>query len=192
MQIQVCDNLKATFLGKEISCLIGKAGMTADKREGDLKTPIGIIRPLAVLYRAGKVVRPFSRLPTMKIRPFDGWCDDPRDKKYNQPVRFPYRARCETLYRTDHVYDLVLITDYNYPAAVKGKGSAIFIHLQRKDGSGTEGCLAFRPNDLKKIVSRVNLESYFFTSSLKDGLNAYEKLRMRLQARKKLTASARR
>ena len=52
------------------------------------------------------------------------------------------------------LYDLILLTDWNWPYAVKGRGSAIFIHQWRRPGFPTEGCVALRRADLHRIAPR--------------------------------------
>jgi L,D-peptidoglycan transpeptidase YkuD (ErfK/YbiS/YcfS/YnhG family) len=52
------------------------------------------------------------------------------------------------LRRGDPLYDLVLPLDWNWPEAVPGQGSAIFIHQWRRPGFPTAGCLAFSRKDL--------------------------------------------
>ena len=89
------------------------------------------------------------------IGPGDLWSDDPRDPDYNHMVRAPYAPSHEKLRRADPLYDLVLITDWNWPHAVPGRGSAIFLHRWRRPGHPTAGCVAFAPRDLMWIVRRL-------------------------------------
>ena len=86
------------------------------------------------------------------IRPGDLWSDDPADPAYNHPVRVPHRFGHEQLRRADPLYDLVLITDWNYPVTTAGMGSAIFLHRWRKTCHPTAGCVAFAPQDLLWIA----------------------------------------
>ena len=72
-------------------------------------------------------------------------------------VRAPYAPSHEALRRADPLYDLVLLTDWNYPVSVPGKGSAIFIHRWRKPRHPTEGCVAFSETDLHWIAQRVEI-----------------------------------
>lgn len=70
-------------------------------------------------------------------------------------VRAPFPASAETLRRADRLYDLVLLTDWNWPQAQRGAGSAIFLHRWRRPGYPTEGCVAFRPDHLLWIAQRL-------------------------------------
>lgn len=128
-------------------CAVGRAGLTADKREGDGATPIGTWPLRRLLYRGDRLDRPATALPDQAIARDDGWCDAPDDPAYNQPVGLPYAASHEELWRTDAIYDLVVVLGYNDAPVTAGLGSAIFLHLARDDFSGTEGCVALeRPN----------------------------------------------
>ena len=93
------------------------------------------------------------------IRPGDLWSDDPNHEDYNLMVRAPYPQSHEALRRADPLYDLVLLTDWNWPNAVKCRGSAIFLHRWRRPGYPTEGCVAFRPDHLLQIACRIRLET---------------------------------
>ena len=83
------------------------------------------------------------------------WSDDPQDPAYNQLVHAPHGASHEHLRRADPLYDLVILTDWNWPEAEAGRGSAIFLHQWRRRGYPTEGCVAFARQDLWEIAARV-------------------------------------
>ncbi|MCA8906118.1 MAG: hypothetical protein KDA43_15105, partial [Hyphomonas sp.] len=70
----------------------------------------------------------------------------------NRPVKRPYPASHEQLWRDDHVYDLIVELGYNDDPPVAGRGSAIFMHLAREDWSGTEGCVALAYQDLLDVL----------------------------------------
>nr|WP_283254940.1 L,D-transpeptidase family protein [Marivita sp. GX14005] len=141
------------FAGRYWPCSIGRGGISSEKREGDGATPVGTHRITGMLYRPDRIVRPADW--AMPIRPGDLWSDDPKDAAYNSLVRAPYAASHESLRRADPLYDLVLLTDWNWPRAVPGRGSAIFLHRWRRPGYPTEGCVAFRPRDLRRIAGMI-------------------------------------
>ncbi|RLJ51907.1 L,D-peptidoglycan transpeptidase YkuD (ErfK/YbiS/YcfS/YnhG family) [Litoreibacter meonggei] len=143
------------FMGRLFSCSIGKGGLSSDKREGDGATPAGVLRIAGMLYRPDRLEAPTTW--ARPIGPADLWSDDPTAADYNQLVRAPYAPSHEALRRADPLYDLILLTDWNYPVSVPGLGSAIFIHRWRKPRHPTEGCVAFSPGDLLWIAQRVNL-----------------------------------
>ena len=135
-------------------CALGAAGIVPLKREGDGATPAGRWTLRRVLYRADRVPRPHAGLPVRALRRNDGWCDDPADRNYNRPVRLPYAARTETLWRDDHLYDIIVVLDHNERPRVRGSGSAVFLHVAREGLAATKGCVALRPRDLVQILAR--------------------------------------
>ena len=136
-------------------CALGKGGVKTRKREGDGATPSGTLRALQ-LYR--RPDRPMVRtvIPVRTTSRVMGWCDDCASPLYNQPVTLPFNASHEKLWREDHLYDLVIDTDYNRRPALKGRGSAIFIHLARPNYHPTEGCIAFKRRDLQRLLGMIN------------------------------------
>ncbi|MDJ1009383.1 MAG: L,D-transpeptidase family protein [Paracoccaceae bacterium] len=141
------------FLGRRFPCTLGRGGVSATKREGDGATPRGRHRLIGMLYRPDRIARPADW--ALPIRPRDIWSDDPADPDYNLMGTFPRATSHERLFRADRLYDLVILTDWNWPYAVKGRGSAIFIHRWRKPGHPTEGCVALAPGHLSWIAPRI-------------------------------------
>ena len=134
-------------------CALGRGGSLAIKREGDGATPIGVWPVRRVYYRADRVRRPRCRVPVQAIRPADGWCDAPADRNYNRLVHHPYPASAERLWRDDHLYDLVVVLGHNDRPRRRGMGSAIFMHLARASFTPTEGCVAMRERDLRRVLA---------------------------------------
>lgn len=145
------------FLGRHFPCTIGRGGIVNRKREGDGGTPAGVHRIVGMLYRPDRMARPTDW--ALPIGPGDLWSDDVRDEDYNQMVRAPHPFSHEALRRADPLYDLVLITDWNWPQAVPGRGSAIFMHRWRRPGAPTAGCVALAPLDLLWIARRLRPQS---------------------------------
>ena len=141
------------FRGRIYPCTIGKTGLTTHKREGDGATPRGVHRIAGMLYRPDRIAQPVPW--AIPIRPGDLWSDDTGDVHYNLMVRAPYTPSHEMLRRADPLYDLVLLTDWNWPDAVKGRGSAIFVHQWRRPGYPTEGCVAFKRTHLHEIARQI-------------------------------------
>ena len=147
------------FQGRRFACTIGRGGVVAAerKREGDGGTPAGIHRIVGMLYRPDRMARPTDW--TLPIGPMDLWSDDVRDPDYNLMVRAPHGFSHEHLRRADPQYDLVLITDWNWPYSVPGRGSAIFLHRWRRPCAPTAGCVALAPQDLLWIAQRLRHQS---------------------------------
>lgn len=147
--------------GVAYACTIGRAGLAeaGQKREGDLKTPRGQFAMRGCYYRPDRLSPPATGLPLIALTPEDGWCDDPAHPLYNQPVKLPFAASHETLWREDGVYDLIIPLGYNDAPIVAGAGSAIFMHIIREDGVGTEGCVALKREDLLSLLPRLTAET---------------------------------
>ncbi|WP_424831657.1 L,D-transpeptidase family protein [Ruegeria sp.] len=141
------------FLGRVFPCAIGKGGLSNSKREGDGATPTGTHRIVGMLYRPDRLVAPTPW--ARPIGPQDLWSDDQSQSDYNQLVQTPYAGSHEYLRRSDPLYDLVLLTDWNWPNAIPGCGSAIFLHQWRRPGFPTEGCVAFRRDHLLWIARQI-------------------------------------
>jgi L,D-peptidoglycan transpeptidase YkuD (ErfK/YbiS/YcfS/YnhG family) len=139
---------------REARCALGRTGIrpAADKHEGDGATPAGLWFLREVLWRPDKISCPISRLRTRSIEFDDGWCDAPTDGAYNRPVRLPYGASAERMWRDDPLYDLIVVLGYNDAPVVAGAGSAIFMHVARPDYAATEGCIALALEDLISLV----------------------------------------
>jgi len=138
-----------------LPCALGRAGVTRAKREGDGASPAGRFRLLGAFYRPDRMPRPRTRLPLRALRPTDGWCDDPSDRRYNRLIRLPEAARHERMWRDDHVYDVVLDVAWNRGPIVRGRGSAIFLHLARPGFAPTEGCVAIEPQKVERLLERL-------------------------------------
>lgn len=145
------------FRNRLIPCAIGRGGIRSNKREGDGATPAGRHRIMGLYYRPDRMQAPTSW--AVPIGPLDLWSDDVNDAAYNHLVRAPYPHSHEVMRRADPLYDLVLITDWNWPVAIPHKGSAIFLHVWRKPHHPTEGCVAFSRENLLWIIQRLTAGS---------------------------------
>ena len=86
--------------------------------------------------------------------------DDPADAAYNQPVRFPFAARAEHLWRADALYDLIVVIGHNDAPPLPVAGSAIFLHVAGAERAGqglaaTEGCVALEAEALRALIGRL-------------------------------------
>ena len=140
----------------KLKCSIGKSGITNSKKEGDLATPKGIFKLGLLYYRKDRNKSLKSKLKKRTIKKHMGWCDDIKSKKYNQEIHFPFKYGAEKLYRKDKFYDIFVNIKYNHSPIVKGKGSAIFLHLTNKKYKATKGCIAIVKKDFLKILPLIN------------------------------------
>jgi L,D-peptidoglycan transpeptidase YkuD (ErfK/YbiS/YcfS/YnhG family) len=134
---------------------IGRSGIKANKREGDGGTPRGRFRLVRLWWRADRWPRPRTLLPVRPIRPINGWCEDPADRHYNQPIRLPKRSTADHLARADRLYDFIIELDHNTRPRVAGRGSAVFMHIARDNFGPTAGCVTLECNRLQKLLSRL-------------------------------------
>jgi len=151
--------VKNGFLANEnlkFKCSIGINGLSNNKREGDGCTPIGDFKITKILYRPDKINDSKFALESEVIKKSDGWCDDINSDLYNQKIEFPFGPSAEHLYRNDDLYDLVCIIDYNLNPIIRGKGSAIFLHVASEDYSPTQGCIALKKEELIQIAIKLD------------------------------------
>ena len=126
---------------------------SGDKQEGDGATPVGLLALRRVLYRPDRLPSPACKVPVKALSPADGWCDDPAHAAYNRPVRLPFNASAEALWRADSVYDIIGILGWNDHPVRPGRGSAIFLHVARLDYAATEGCVALALDELQQVLA---------------------------------------
>ena len=141
----------------KFKCCVGKNGTTNNKKEGDKKTPKGIIKIENLYFRKDRLEKPSTPLKCIEIKKNMGWCNDIRfPKKYNQLFKIKKKIKHEKLKRKDYKYDLLIPIKYNFKNTVIGKGSCIFIHLT-KNYKPTAGCVAIAKKDfliLLKIIKK--------------------------------------
>ena len=149
---------KETLLIDEFKfkCSVGKKGFTRNKKEGDLKTPAGIFELGKIYYRPDRIEKPLSKLQTTTIKKNMGWCDDPKSKDYNKLIKYPFNYKSEKLYRSNNIYDIILVLNFNMHPIKKNKGSAIFIHISNNKYSPTQGCIAIKKKELIKLIKFIN------------------------------------
>ena len=136
-------------------CAIGKRGIGIKRKEGDLITPKGKYKIKYILYRKDRIRKIQSKIKRIAITKSMGWCDDPRSRDYNKLIKLPTNYKYEKLYRKENIYDLILVLNFNMRPIVKKKGSAIFIHIAKKNYKKTEGCVAVNKVSLLKIIKKL-------------------------------------
>lgn len=140
--------------GRRARAAIGAAGISTQKQEGDGATPAGLLPLRRVMYRADRLrAPPVARVPREPLAPTDGWCDDPGSPEYNRKIRLPHHARHEALWRDDTLYDVIGVLGWNDSPVVRGRGSAIFLHLAAPEYRPTAGCVALALPDLLALLA---------------------------------------
>jgi len=138
-----------------IPVVLGRAGIRANKVEGDGATPRGRFRLIRLWWRADRRPRPPTLLPARRITPDLAWCEDTTDRRYNRPFRRAPGEPGDRLWRADGLYDFVIELDHNTRPRVAGRGSAVFIHVTRPNRSPTAGCVALDTRDLRRVLARL-------------------------------------
>ncbi len=153
------DKKFLTYNKYKAKCAVGKRGINFKRKEGDLITPKGKYKIKFILYRKDRVRKIQSKIKKIAIVKNMGWCDDPRSKNYNKLIKLPTEYSCEKLYKKENIYDIILVLNYNMNPIIKNKGSAIFIHVAKKNFKKTEGCIAIKKNYLIKIIKELKVNT---------------------------------
>ncbi len=129
---------------------IGRDGFSADKHEGDLKTPAGKFG-FGTMF--GQQPNPGVKFPYRVADAKSVWVDDTSSPYYNTWREDVALSEGEDLankasYGTAYAYAVDIA--YNTNPVVPGKGSAIFLHVTT--GGGTAGCVSVAQANLLKIL----------------------------------------
>ena len=151
---------KFLYLNKyKIKCAVGKRGITSKKLEGDNKTPIGNFKFKSIFYRKDRINIDKAQLKKIIIKKNMGWCDDTNSRFYNKLIKFPFDFRAEKLWISENIYDVIIIINYNTENIVKKRGSAIFLHIAKKNYTPTKGCIAISKRDMNIVISKINTKT---------------------------------
>ena len=139
----------------KFKCALGKSGIGNKEKEGDNITPKGVFYVNKIYYRKDRLKELSSKFKLIRITKKMGWCDDPKSRKYTQLIKLPTKYSHENLYKKDNAYDLILVLNYNMKPTIKNKGSAIFIHVAKKNYKKTAGCIALKKFDLICLIKEI-------------------------------------
>ena len=153
------NNKFISYNNYKAKCAVGKRGISIKKKEGDFITPKGTFKIREIFYRKDRVQNLITRIKKTVIRKNMGWCDDPKSKKYNKLIYFPFKHSAEKLYRRENIYDIILVLNFNMNPVKKNKGSAIFIHVAKKNFQPTQGCIALDKSELIKMVKSIKINT---------------------------------
>ena len=162
---------KIIFKKKVFFCQVGKGGIVPKylKKEGDKKTPSGKYKINKIFIKKESIllskIKTCSKLKTFNFDNNYIWCDDISShfynkcvKRSNQKLNFSF----EELFRDDDVYDYFIELNYNRNPIIKGKGSAIFIHISFKNLRPTNGCIALSKKNLKFLINNLQKINYIY------------------------------
>ena len=85
-----------------------------------------------------------------------GWCDDPSSTNYNRLVKLPFILSAEKLWLKENIYDVIIVINYNLNPILKNKGSAIFLHIAKRNYKPTKGCVAITKKNILLIAGTIN------------------------------------
>ena len=144
----------------EIPCVVGAGGLVtaALKREGDRRTPIGVY-PLRYGFFHPEAYPDFPRdlaFPFVPMAPDLIWEED--GPHYNRLVRAQGTERADKRLarpRAEPLFRFGIPIGYNDATVEPGRGSAIFLHAARADGSGTAGCVAVAAEHIPDLLRRL-------------------------------------
>ena len=141
-------------------CSLGKNSVGEKKFEGDNVTPAGIYKLVKVFFRKDRIAKIKSKMVFNEIKKNMGWCDDPKSRKYNKLIKLPSKFSHEKLFREDHLYDLIIVINYNMNPIIKNKGSAIFIHLATRNYSPTSGCIGLKKKNMIELIKKIKKNEF--------------------------------
>ena len=148
------------LISKPITVGIGRKGFAAPyaKREGDNQSPSGFFR-LGLLFCYDKVVN--TKMPFIQTSPEDKWIDDPNSIDYNRHIRGVTQANSyENLKIRSDEYKYCMVIEYNMHPVVKGRGSAIFLHLSEGEmANPSAGCVVVTKSDMEWLLNWMRPES---------------------------------
>jgi len=148
------NNWEITF--DSIPCTFGKNGVALNdqKIEGDKKTPSGTFQ-LGPAF--GYKDNLGSKMNFIELSQTHYWVSDSKSKLYNRLIDYlPKGIYAEKMRRPDHLYKYGIIIEYNTSNVIKGKGSAIFIHIERNPGAPTTGCIAVSEENIIQLIKWIN------------------------------------
>lgn len=135
-----------------VKAMIGRNGFSNSKKEGDGKSPVGRFALRTCYGRAGN---PGTKMNFITFGENAFWVDDSNSKYYNTFQQGPANGRWESaedLYKIGGRYKYFVAIEYNTVNVVRGKGSAIFLHIWEGENIDTSGCIAISENNLLKIM----------------------------------------
>ena len=156
-----CDDVSGWELAFEVPCHYGKNGLSADRRDGDGTTPIGLFK---VLYCFGNAPDPGAGMTYREIQRTSYWSGEKED--YNTWVDLEPGSRemkrSEYLYKFKISYKYAMAIDFNTNPVVWGKGFAIFIHCDYLDDQTTAGCVAIEEKYMLRLVKECKEGTYLW------------------------------
>ncbi len=149
--LEFFDDNKKIF---EIEAFLGRNGVTINKKEGDLKTPIGTFN-LGIVFGMHDIQKEL-KIPYIQINKDLYWVDDVNSRYYNQLVDIQKISKdwksAEHLSDYPRQYEYAMEIKTN-PENIPGNGSAIFLHCSVQ--KPTAGCVAIEKEKMLEILKNI-------------------------------------
>ncbi|MEP6662694.1 MAG: L,D-transpeptidase family protein [Verrucomicrobiota bacterium] len=156
-------------VGTPIDTVVGRGGMAwgrglfsetnspPQKREGDGKSPAGVFRLSSAFGFASPDEMKALRLPYRQVTDELECVDDVKSARYNSIVNASQIEKrdwesSEKMREVGAFYHLGVVVAHNAAPRIAGKGSCIFLHIWKGDGSGTSGCTAMKESEMRKLM----------------------------------------
>lgn len=131
----------------------------AVKKEGDWRAPAGVF-PIGGVWGYEQAIRKHPRLPYRQVTSRDLWVEDPASSSYNRNLVLDHEPatpweKKQQMKQDDPAHALKLFIAHNPPPkAVPGRGSSIFFHIWRANGSKpTAGCTTLEETRLRGLIA---------------------------------------
>lgn len=135
-----------------ITVNFGKNGFAVynEKIEGDGKSPTGVFE-IGKAFGYDDNISHSIDFITLDENHY--WDSDSKSATYNQLLtKKPATALMEVMRRKDRLYKYGIIINYNTQRAIPEKGSAIFLHVQRREGAYTAGCISMKEKNIVRLI----------------------------------------
>ncbi len=130
----------------------------AEKHEGDKRSPAGAFT-LGTVYGYASDVPRNPKTDYLQVTPSDLMVEDPTSPLYNTHVRLDHLPetdweKSQVMQLSNPAHELKIFVNHNVsPAPIPGLGSAILLHIWRRDGAGlTTGCTAMERAHMFEMV----------------------------------------
>ena len=154
----VCGNIDVNLGRNGLGWGIGEVQLQQEakeplKYEGDGKAPAGVFK-LSNIF--GYSQKSDYNLPYLYADKNLICVDDTHSNFYNQLIMANGDEKSfEKMKRDDIQYKYGVVVQHN-KNGIKGRGSCIFLHIQKGVNAPTAGCTSMKEKDLKKIIKWLN------------------------------------
>jgi zinc D-Ala-D-Ala dipeptidase len=172
---RLSDDLAWIPVQTSIPVVVGKNGLAwgiglhpmnakiPSKKESDGRSPAGIFSLGSAFGFAPSSEMRQLKWDYLPLHEFIEAVDDPLSYYYNCIVDrreiIPDWHSSEKM-GEEPLYAAGIVVNHNFPNPQPGEGSAIFLHIWRKENSGTAGCTAMSLENLNTILSWLDRDKY--------------------------------